>query len=109
MFRDVMRSAQIGASGAGVVLAATGAAAGVFAPTAETKQCGSGSTPATIAGKHVCLKPRARCAKRLDRAYHRYRFHCHSGRLTRFPSKPVLPPPAPPPQPAPPPTLPDPP
>jgi pimeloyl-ACP methyl ester carboxylesterase len=45
----------------------------------------------------VCLKPGARCSKRHDSAYHRYRFHCHSGRLTRFP--------APAPQPAAPPTL----
>ncbi len=87
-----------------------GAAAGAFALTAATATCRSGSTPAVVAGKHVCLKAGARCTARLDRAYHRYRFHCHNGRLRRFPSKPAPPPqPTPPPQLAPPPTLPDPP
>lgn len=75
-----------------VALAAAGAAAAP-APSSSTQHCRAGVTPATIAGKHVCLKGGARCTKSRDRAYHRYRFHCHSGRLTRF-SPPA--PPAPP-------------
>lgn len=65
-------------------------------------KCGAGSKAAVIAGKHVCLKAGGRCDKRRDRAYHRYRFHCHSGRLAPFSA------PAPRPKPAPP-TLPEPP
>ena len=41
---------------------------------------------ATIAGKHTCLRRNQRCTKRLDTQYHRYWFHCHSGRLASFPS-----------------------
>ncbi len=92
-----------------VVLA--GAGAGSMSADASrshppAKHCASGSTPARIAGKHVCLKAGGRCAKRLDAAYHRYRYHCHSGRLVRF----TISKPAPPPPPAgTPPTLPEPP
>jgi len=68
-----------------------------------TKHCKAGSTSATIGGKHVCLKAGVRCTKHLDRAYHRYRYHCHSGRLIRFAA------PAPVPPVGTPPTLPDPP
>jgi pimeloyl-ACP methyl ester carboxylesterase len=89
-----MQGARIAVPAAALALAAAGAAAGALAPGSESKRCKSGSTPAKIAGKQVCLKAGARCAKRLDRAYHRYRFHCHSGRLTRLPSprKPGKPP-----------------
>jgi pimeloyl-ACP methyl ester carboxylesterase len=81
------------------VLAVSGSAAPAasVAPTSTSRHCRAGSTPATIAGKHVCLRPGARCTTRLDRAYHRYRFHCHSGRLVRFPPapRPAQPPPLP--------------
>ena len=88
-----MRGARIAAAAA-LTLAAAGAAAGAKAPDSETMHCKSGSTSARIGGKHVCLKPGARCKKRHDGAYHRYRFHCHSGRLTRFrpPQRPPRPP-----------------
>ena len=69
----------------GLALGLTGVAAAAHSPGSTAKHCKAGSTTATIAGKHVCLKAGARCNKRLDAAYHRYRFHCHSGRLTRFP------------------------
>lgn len=74
-----------------VALLAVGARAGTAQPKSGTR-CAPGTTAATIAGKKVCLKAGARCVKRLDRAYHRYRFHCHSGRLTRFPSPVPVPP-----------------
>ncbi len=38
---------------------------------------------ATIAGKRVCLKSGQKCKGSLDRQYHRYGFHCHTGRLVR--------------------------
>lgn len=64
-----------------------------------------------MAGKHVCLKAGQQCRTALDRTYHRYRFHCHRGRLTRFPPPPPSPPvtTTPAPNPEPPPVLADPP
>jgi streptogramin lyase len=49
-------------------------------------RCASGSVPAVIGGKGVCLRRGQRCSKRLDRRYHHYGFHCHSGRLTGGPT-----------------------
>ena len=46
---------------------------------------------AVVGGKTVCLKAGQRCVRGLDRQYHRDRFHCHAGRLTRFKPK-ALPP-----------------
>jgi pimeloyl-ACP methyl ester carboxylesterase len=97
-----MRNTGIGAFASVLVLVVAGAATGSVAPAATERRCAPGSTSATIAGKHVCLKKGARCIKRLDSAYHRYRYHCHSGRLTRFPAPtpvgtpPTLPEPPPP-------------
>jgi DNA-binding beta-propeller fold protein YncE len=47
--------------------------------------CSSGDVDAVIAGKHACLRRGQRCTKRSDSQYHRYWFHCHSGRLANFP------------------------
>ena len=52
-------------------------------PTAMNKKCSRAFVHAVIAGKHQCLKVGQRCNRRLDRQYHRYRFHCHTGRLSR--------------------------
>jgi pimeloyl-ACP methyl ester carboxylesterase len=85
--------------------AAVGAAGATTAPSVPVKGCAAGSTPATIAGKRVCLKAGTSCEKRRDGAYHRYRFHCHSGRLVRFAApapKPAPPKPTPPTLPEPP-------
>lgn len=51
--------------------------------------CAAGSVQAVIAGKRVCLRRGQRCSKQLDRQYHRYKFHCHGGRLTGGPPAPV--------------------
>jgi YVTN family beta-propeller protein len=40
---------------------------------------------AVIARKHACLRRGQPCTKRFDSQYHRYWFHCHSGRLATFP------------------------
>ena len=87
-----MRSALIAAAAA-LALAGAGAAVGGQQPRSDTRPCESGATSARIGGVHVCLKAGQRCKKRHDRAYHRYRFHCHSSRLTRFgpPRPPTLP------------------
>ena len=52
-------------------------------PSSAEKRCPPGFVHGVIAGQHKCLKAGQRCRKRLDRAYHRYKVHCHSGRLTR--------------------------
>jgi YVTN family beta-propeller protein len=67
--------------------------AGVKSPSAATKRCSPAFRHAIIGGRHLCLRAGQRCAKRLDRQYHRYGFHCHRGRLTK---KRVPRPPAPP-------------
>jgi virginiamycin B lyase len=62
-------------------------------PTATGKKCSRGFVHAVIAGKHKCLKAGQRCNRRLDRTYHRYGFHCHTGKLTRARRTPPAPPP----------------
>ena len=72
------------------------------APSSPMTHCKRGTTAAMIARKHVCLAPGQTCRKALDKQYHRYRFHCHSGKLTRFkpnPPTPLPPFPQPPPLP----------
>jgi YVTN family beta-propeller protein len=59
-------------------------------PTTPSKKCSRGFVHAVVAGKHTCLKAGQRCNRSLDRTYHRYRFHCHAGRLTR--ARPTPPP-----------------
>jgi pimeloyl-ACP methyl ester carboxylesterase len=76
------------------VAAATAITAGTAQAVREpgvAGRCRAGSTAATIGGKRTCLKLRQRCSRRYDRQYHRYGFHCHTGRLTRV--SPVDPPP----------------
>ena len=85
-----MRGARIVLTIGSLALAGAAGATGALDPASPARHCKAGSTSATIGGKHVCLRAGARCTKGFDRQYHRYRFHCHSGRLTRFP-----PPPAP--------------
>ena len=72
-------------------LLAVGARAGTAQPKPGTR-CAPGTTAATISAKKVSPQGGRTLLKRLDRAYHRYRFHCHSGRLTRFPSPVPVPP-----------------
>ena len=36
-----------------------------------------------IAGKQACLKVGQTCKRSLDKQYHRYGFHCHTGRLAK--------------------------
>lgn len=48
---------------------------------AVAKSCGAGYTHGVISGAHKCLRRGQFCAKGSDRTYHRYGFHCHTGRL----------------------------
>jgi hypothetical protein len=70
------------------------ATAASYAPENSSHRCTGGFRHAIINGKHVCLKVGQRCNRRFDGQYHRYGFHCHTGRLTR---RRPPPPPAPPP------------
>ena len=41
------------------------------------KSCSSGWRHAVIGGSEKCLRRGQFCARRYDRQYHRYGFHCH--------------------------------
>jgi hypothetical protein len=69
--------------------------------TPAASRCKHGTTAAKIAGKRVCLAAGQRCKKSLDKQYHRYKFHCHTGRLTRVKAKPKPAPKPPAPEPLP--------
>jgi pimeloyl-ACP methyl ester carboxylesterase len=56
-------------------------------PVVAQTPCPAGSVAGVVGGKHKCLKTGQLCERKLDRQYHRYGFHCHTGRLTR-PRKP---------------------
>ena len=74
------------AIGLAVLLVGIGHASGSTDTTdARVARCTAGAVEARIAGKRVCLRRGQRCTKRLDRQYHRYGLHCHSGRLTGGP------------------------
>lgn len=89
-------------AGAAVIGALAAVVVGISAASGSTDatgvgvaRCAAGTVDAVIAGKRVCLRRGQRCSKRLDRQYHRYGFHCHTGRLTGGPEpKPPKPPPA---------------
>jgi pimeloyl-ACP methyl ester carboxylesterase len=66
-----------------LVLAPTARSTAQDASTVAPKRCAKGSVAATVAGKRVCLKAGQLCKHSLDRQYHRYGFHCHTGRLAR--------------------------
>lgn len=87
MRRSVLWVAVAGAAFATGALPAAGSQAAV--PAGPAKACKAGYRHAVIAGTHKCLKAGQLCVRRLDRTYHRYKFHCHAGRLTRVaPPKP---------------------
>ena len=52
-------------------------------PVAAAKSCSAGYVHAGLSWGHKCLRAGQFCKISADREYHRYRFHCHSGRLTR--------------------------
>jgi len=63
-----------------------------YVPSVVAKPCRSGTKPAVIGGRHVCLKAGQRCNPALDRQYHRYGFHCHGSRRLTPKTTPVPPP-----------------
>jgi hypothetical protein len=50
---------------------------------AAAKTCPAGFVRAKLSWGEKCLKVGRYCKIKGDREYHRYRFHCHTGRLSR--------------------------
>jgi hypothetical protein len=53
------------------------------ATAAPVKTCSAGYVHARLSWGEKCLKAGQFCKINGDREYHRYRFHCHTGRLSR--------------------------
>jgi hypothetical protein len=71
-----------------VAVTAVGAASAApavpaVAPVAAAKTCSAGYVHAVLSWGHKCLRRGQFCKLSGDREYHRYGFHCHTGRLTR--------------------------
>ncbi len=64
------------------VAASTGTAR-ANAPTGVAKTCSVGYVSAHLSWGDKCLKAGQYCKIKADSEYHRYRFHCHTGRLSR--------------------------
>ena len=65
------------------LVAALVAVAGSTATAARAKTCSAGYVHARLSWGEKCLKAGQFCKIKGDREYHRYRFHCHTGRLSR--------------------------
>ncbi len=65
---------------AALAVAATG---GAPASARSAKSCSAGYVHAHLSWGEKCLKVGQYCKIKGDREYHRYRFHCHTGRLSR--------------------------
>lgn len=89
------------AAGAVHLAASSAAPASGPSPAAAPIRCKPGTVRAVVLGKQQCLRAGIRCLRRHDRAYHRYGFHCHGPRLTRFPQRAPTPAPGPAPAPTP--------
>ena len=63
------------------VAGGTSSAAGV--PAAAARSCSAGYVRARLSWGVKCLRAGQFCKVKGDRQYHRYRFHCHDGRLSR--------------------------
>jgi hypothetical protein len=68
---------------AAVAAAPAHAARSSAEPAAALKPCGAGYVHAVLSWGHKCLKAGQYCKVSGDREYHRYGFHCHTGRLSR--------------------------
>jgi hypothetical protein len=66
---------------AAVLMSFGGIEAARAAPAAVAHSCGSGYEHAVIGGAHKCLRRGQFCSTRYDSQYHRYGYHCHTGRL----------------------------
>src|SRR6266511_3457491 len=67
---------------AGAVWGAGGTPAAAL-PVAAAKTCSAGYVHANLSWGEKCLRVGQYCKIKGDREYHRYGFHCHTGRLSR--------------------------
>lgn len=65
------------ATAAGILTAVGGAAPTIV----MAKSCSAGWKHAKMPSGHKCLRAGQFCASRYDGTYHRYGYHCHTGRL----------------------------
>ena len=72
----VVAAATLSFGAAGVAPANLG-----FAEAAWAKACNPGWVHAALSWGHKCLRAGQFCKVSADREYHRYGFHCHTGRL----------------------------
>ncbi len=71
------------AVGLAVPSSGLGGAVTAAAPAGPAKSCPSGYVRASLSWGVKCLKAGQYCKIKGDREYHRSRFHCHTGRLSR--------------------------
>ena len=66
-----------------IALAAVGTStsSALASPVSAAKPCSAGYVHATLSWGHKCLRAGQFCASRYDSSYHRYGYHCHTGRL----------------------------
>ena len=69
-----------------VALAAALAVTTGAARTPAATACSPGYVSASLSWGHKCLRSGEYCKVKADREYHRYGFHCHTGRLSRSPA-----------------------
>lgn len=67
----------IAIAGVGGVGSSQATATTPASPTAIAHSCSAGWVHGIIGGQHKCLRAGQFCARRYDRQYHRYGFHCH--------------------------------
>ena len=65
------------ASALGAVSAGPATPTSAAAPVVSAKSCSSRYVHGIIGGEHKCLRTGQFCARRHERQYHRYGFHCH--------------------------------
>jgi hypothetical protein len=66
-----------------LALAPVGAVASKAGASSPARHCSAGYVNANLSWGHKCLRAGQFCKIKGDREYHRYRYHCHTGRLSR--------------------------
>jgi hypothetical protein len=82
-FWQRMRGPKVIAIAAVAALIAVAAGGAGSASSATAKTCSAGYVHAKLSWGEKCLKAGQYCKIKGDREYHRYGFHCHTGRLSR--------------------------
>ena len=78
-----MRGLKVIAVAAVAAVVAVAAGGAHSATSASAKTCSAGYVHAKLSWGEKCLKAGQYCKIKGDREYHRYGFHCHTGRLSR--------------------------